>query len=121
MGDIIEFPRTERDWWRSFAAELKKLKQFAGHEDAIDWIIADMEPRWAAIGAIASFKAPADNLEANRLAREIVNFCEDMIGRTRTQMFALESELYTAKFGGPPIEPPPDMQVTFEVPKPPKG
>ena len=117
MGDVIQFPRVERNWWREFAADLKK--QF-GRDDAIDWIIADMEPRWAFIDEHAVFQTPADNPEADRVVHEIFNFSCAMMHRTRMQLFFLECELYTARFGGPPIGPLPDDQVTFEVPKPPK-
>lgn len=54
------------------------------------------------------------------MARKILDVANAAMERARIQMFFLECELHTAKFGGPPILPPPDMQVTFEVPKPPK-
>jgi len=118
MGEVVEFPRIERNRWRQFAGELKRLKP--GHDDAIDWVVADMEPRWELIGASGSFQTPANNPEANRIAQEMSEFSSGVIERARIQMFHLEFELYMAKFGGPPIGPLPDTQVTFEVPKPPK-
>lgn len=55
MGDVIEFPRVERNWWREFGAEIKK-NVIVGRDEAVDWIIADAEPRWAVIAEGANPK-----------------------------------------------------------------
>jgi hypothetical protein len=121
MGELIKFPGSDPHEWRAHEAMFRKMViDRGGTAEAADWIVADMQPRWKQIHSRSlsvSFDAPA---EASSVVHQIIDFFGDMGTAADAQLFFLECELYTEKFDGPPILPPPDMQVTFEVPKPPK-
>jgi hypothetical protein len=94
VSDIVSFSTMTR--WKASSIRDIIRRYLADHrvsEDGIDWILADIAPRLAAISGDVSVEVPKPALET---AGAFVSCLNKMTSRTRVEVLKLEIELYRA-------------------------
>ena len=95
MVEIFQFPTREVQ----FEAGVREMLRLAGlNKEMIDWIWADFIPRYESVRRDISFEAPA---ECDAALRTVKDYFDAKGGAHMSQMLAIETELYIAKFGLP--------------------
>jgi hypothetical protein len=107
MGEVIQFPGFDERACRDLEVAFEQVMLGNGMpREAIEWILSDIRPRILAGAKSTTFTMsdvpPAAIEPVQKAVAEVSTFLRKVATDLMGQMFLLEAELYSAKFGNGP-------------------
>lgn len=100
MSNVIQFPAADERTWTELSRGLREALSPNIGQQAVDWILADLKPRFMKITQSFSYSAqcpPGCEITLQEMARAIEGFVKENTNQWLLQMVMLEAELYGAK------------------------